>query len=310
MPTSNVSGIRVKRVRIRETPSDDFLLLKKMNCNETLVYSASQLITYKVDVGTTYTEEIEYGASALEPTSFTPTKTGYTFVGWRTDTSASSSVLTEKNVDTEEFSLYAVFKKTITLSYNGNGSTGGSTAAQTGTKYYNNGTVKNPTFALASNGFSKTSYNFSKWALGSASGAQYAAGASVTLSADTTFYAVWTMKDYSTLFSNSDYHIGSNTGDKTGTFTCETPFNASNATKLQLVVSGYHKDTPNMNVYLLKSKTEAASSSNLVGSKNVPGWTTAGGDTTYEFDISKFGDTRYVHITTTGYLYIRSIKYV
>ena len=278
-----------------------------------LVYSASTQITYKVDTGTTYTEEIEYGSSALIPKSFTPTKTGYTFVGWRTDNAASSSVLTKKDVDTEAFTLYAVFKKTITLSYNGNGSTGGSTAAQTGTKYYNNGTVKNPTFALASNGFTKTSYNFSKWAMGSASGTQYAAGASVALLEDTMFYAVWTMKSYATLFSSSDYHIGSNTGnasEKAGVFTCDTPFNASGATKLQLTVSGYHNDTPTMGVYLLNSKTEAASNSNLVGTKSVPGSTAAGGDTTYEFDISAFGGTRYVHITSTLYLYIRSIKYV
>lgn len=92
----------------------------------------------------------------------------------------------------EPVTLYAVFRQAITLSYSGNGNTGGTTAAQTGYKYYNNGNEVNPTFTLAANGFSKTGYSFSKWALSSTSGTQYAAGASITLSASATMYAVWT----------------------------------------------------------------------------------------------------------------------
>lgn len=204
MPTLNTNGIRVKRVRIRETPSDDFSLLKKMNCNETLVYSASQLITYKVDTGTTYTEEIEYGSSALVPTSFTPTKSGYTFVGWRTDNAASSSVLTEKDVDTEEFTLYAVFKRTVTLSFNGNGSTSGSVETKSGTTYYNNGNKLGATFTAPSSGFKRTRYAFSTWALGSASGTRYHAGDSISVTENTVAYAKWKAVTFTT--SQFDIH--------------------------------------------------------------------------------------------------------
>ena len=47
------------------------------------VYSAGNIVTYHVDTGITYQEEVDEGASVLSPTSFTPTKQGWTFIGWR-----------------------------------------------------------------------------------------------------------------------------------------------------------------------------------------------------------------------------------
>ena len=55
--------------------------------------------------------------------------------------------------------LYGRYSQTITLSYNGNGASGGSTAAQTGTRYWNTGNLANPSFALRTNGFTRTGYN-------------------------------------------------------------------------------------------------------------------------------------------------------
>ena len=161
-----------------------------------LYYSAikAHTVTYYVDTSVIYSEDVNKGDSCLSPTSFTPSKSGYVFVGWREDNIASSEILSEKFMGDDPITLYAVFKKTITLSYNGNGATSGSTASQTNTQYYNNGNTANPTFILSANGFGKTGYNFSKWAMGSASGTQYSAGASVTISSDTVFYAVWTSK--------------------------------------------------------------------------------------------------------------------
>lgn len=49
----------------------------------------------------------------------------------------------------------------------------------------------NPKFTLAANGFDRSNYTFLKWALGSTGGVQYAPGSSVTLSENTTAYAVW-----------------------------------------------------------------------------------------------------------------------
>lgn len=122
------------------------------------------------------------------------TLSGWTFRGWATSSAATAGIAyssISNTVFTSNTTVYAAYSQTITLSYSGNGSTGGSTAAQTGTRYWNTGNVSNPSFTLSANGFAKSGYTFSKWALGSTSGTQYAAGASVTLSANTTMYALW-----------------------------------------------------------------------------------------------------------------------
>lgn len=238
---------------------------------EELIWSSSRPVTYFVDTGLSYTEKVKYKHDCLSPTTFTPTKTGYTFVGWREDTNPNSNVLTEKIVETKPLTLYAVFKKeikltlyngstssktlsdqqyynngnylnpkftqsqstlsgwsargwssssaanptiefssinntefsanktlyglyekSVTLSYNGNGSTSGSVTSQSGTAYYNSsGNIVNVSFKLSANGFAKSGYTFDKWAMGSTSGTQYAVGATVTLSQSTVFYVVW-----------------------------------------------------------------------------------------------------------------------
>ena len=137
----------------------------------------------------------------VNPTfTLTPaTLSGWTFRGWATSSAAAAGIAhssisgTALDVST---TVYATYYQTITLSYNGNGNTGGSTAAQTGTRYYNTGNYSNPSFTLAANGFTKTDYSFQSWALGSASGTQYAAYASVTLSESTTMYAVWVINTF------------------------------------------------------------------------------------------------------------------
>lgn len=245
--------------------------IKKVYRGEQKLYSAGNIVTYYVDSSTVYQEEVEEGVSCLSPKTFTPTKSGWTFLGWRADKTASSSVLSSQVMGDAPVTLYAVFRatvivkyynnsttasttsgyryynngntvnpsfkltqaaksgwtargwstgtsgnssitvangasfnraaditlygmyqQTITLSYNGNGSTSGSVAAQSGIRYYNsNGNTVNPTFTLAANGFTRTGYTFATWALGAVGGAQYKAGASITLSASTTFYAYW-----------------------------------------------------------------------------------------------------------------------
>lgn len=155
------------------------------------IYPNAGMVTYHVDTNVTYTEEVDIDESCLSPKTFTPQKSGYTFHGWRKDDTASSSVLSSEIMTGEDVTLYAVFKKTITLSYNGNGNTGGSTASQSGTQYYNNGNAANPAFKLNANGFTRTNYGFVSWRMGSTSGTSYNAGDSVTLSSNTVFYASW-----------------------------------------------------------------------------------------------------------------------
>lgn len=183
--------------------------IAKMYCENNILYSSGNTITYTVtyhvDTGVTYQEEVDEGASCLSPQTFIPEKSGWEFAGWRQDTEANGSVLSSLAMYDVPVTLYAVFRQTITLSYNGNSATNGSTAAQTGCRYYNNGNVANPGFTLRSNGFSRSDYTFSKWALGSASGTQYAAGASVTLSASTTMYAVWIANSFEMVLNTTGW---------------------------------------------------------------------------------------------------------
>lgn len=155
------------------------------------IYPNAGTVTYHVDTNVTYTEEIDIDESILNPSTFTPSKSGWTFVGWRKDTTASGSVLSDEVMTGDDVTLYAVFSQTITLSYDGNGATGGNTESQVNYRYYNNGTISNAAFVLRDNGFIKTNYSFVNWRMGSISGTAYNAGASVTLESSTTFYANW-----------------------------------------------------------------------------------------------------------------------
>ncbi len=127
------------------------------------------------------------------------TQSGLTIVGWGTATnSTTSSVGSGASVSlSNSTTYYAVYKYTISVSYNGNRNTSGSTSGTSGTAYKTanktaSPTVKGITISLATNGFSRTGYKFSKWAEGSTSGEQYTAGTERTLTASTTYYAIWT----------------------------------------------------------------------------------------------------------------------
>ena len=91
--------------------------VKKWIHNGVQVFSAGSTVTYVVDSGVSYTEEVDSGASCLSPTTFTPSKDGWTFVGWREDTTASGSVLSSKVMESEPITLYAVYAKTITANF-------------------------------------------------------------------------------------------------------------------------------------------------------------------------------------------------
>lgn len=94
-------------------------------------------VTYYVDADKVYNEEIDIDESILNPKTFLPQKDGYTFHGWRKDSVASGTVLSNEIMTGENVVLYAVFKQNITVSYSGNGSTSGSTAGETKQRYYN-----------------------------------------------------------------------------------------------------------------------------------------------------------------------------
>ena len=131
---------------------------KKRYLNGKQYWSAGSTVTYYVDSGMAYTVEVDSGADVLSPTSFTPSKDGWTFVGWREDTSASSSVLSSKVMESEPITLYAVFERNCVLtciSYN-------SRDTVNGVAYYNNGNVSNA-HVTTPQGASYSGWTFRGW---------------------------------------------------------------------------------------------------------------------------------------------------
>ena len=134
------------------------MLKKGYRNGSTLIWAAGSMVTYHVDTGVSYIEEVDNGATCLAPTAFTPTKSGWTFAGWREDTAADSSVLSSKTMGLDPITLYAVFEKDVTatfVSYN-------STTPISGKAYYNNGNKKDYT-VTAPNGAAYTGWTWRGW---------------------------------------------------------------------------------------------------------------------------------------------------
>lgn len=148
-------------------------------------------VVYMVDNGVGYKENVQLGSTALLPESFTPVKEGYVFVGWRRDNIASNDVLIDCTVGEEPLTLYAVFRKTVTLTYDGSSPTAGEVYTSTSYSYYNNGNSSKAEFIIEQNRYTKTNFKFKIWGLGSTAGVLYNPGDSISIAEDATMYAVW-----------------------------------------------------------------------------------------------------------------------
>lgn len=115
------------------------------------------------------------GANITTPTATDCTNIdGWTELGWRNDTTAGAK---ETNFNTsiapDSTVYYAVYSRTLTMTYANGGGTGTAPSNTTVTQYYNsNPTISSPSITLAANTFSKAGYNFTGWDKGAA-GANY-----------------------------------------------------------------------------------------------------------------------------------------
>lgn len=187
--------------------------VKKWYNNGTKVYSAGNVVTYYFNSSDYAQEEIDSEASCLTPKTvdYINHFPGWTFVGWREDNTASSTVVASKVMGDEPVTLYAVYKRTLTATFNGNGATSGSVASISGTQYYNNGNIANPTITLPANGYSRTNYKFNGWNYG-------AVGAKITLTSNITVSAQWIQSVYAYGYTGG---MQSFTAPVTGTYLLE-----------------------------------------------------------------------------------------
>jgi hypothetical protein len=108
--------------------------------------------------------------------------------GW-VNIDSASAYDSSAGASTASGTEYVSAKTSYTVSYNGNGATSGSTAAQT--KWYGD------TLTLRQNGFARTTYDFVSWNTASdGSGTSYAPGASYTTNSGLTLYAIWKKRPF------------------------------------------------------------------------------------------------------------------
>lgn len=132
----------------------------------------------------------------FDSTTLTVGNLKYKVLGWRVDDVAGPEDYVGGYVpDSDEIwdlpSInYAVYSRTVTISYNSNGGSG-SMSDSTGTAFYSSaGNKETATITLKSCSFTPPAgKSFNYWALGSASGTKY--DGSISTSYDSTMYAVW-----------------------------------------------------------------------------------------------------------------------
>lgn len=143
---------------------------------------------------------------------------GYSAIGWRDNKEKKVQNYNANQTVSmvRSYELFAVYNRTITLSYDPQG--GKTTPAkQTATQYYNSGSgCTSHTFTLASE-IARTGYTFKGWRLDSTSGTQYNAGASINILKDSKMYAYFTPNNY-TVYFNANGGNTPNPSSKTVTY--------------------------------------------------------------------------------------------
>ena len=129
-------------------------------------------------------------------------KTGYTFIGWNTNSGATTAQYANGATYTGNaaINLYAIWRKQLTLSYNANNGSG-APGAQSAYVYNSTTSYK---FTLPSTRPTRTGYNFLGWSTSStATSASYQPGGTITISANTALYAVWQLITYPVSYNSN-----------------------------------------------------------------------------------------------------------
>jgi uncharacterized repeat protein (TIGR02543 family) len=144
----------------------------------------------------------------------TMTRTGFNFIGWNTAADGSGTDYSPTATFTiyDNTTLYAKWlpNNLVTLTYDGNGNTGGSAPVDPSSPYTSGATAT----VLGNTGsLTKNSYSFANWNTASdGSGASYSESDTFSITANTTLFAQWTPgPDY--VWNNGDTTDAWNTTD-------------------------------------------------------------------------------------------------
>ncbi len=140
---------------------------------------------------TTSSKTVAYGSTY--GTLPTPTRAGYTFVGWFTSVSGGTKIVSSTPVNlTSDQTLFAHWSTSgFTVTFNANG---GSTPTSSKTVTYGStyGTLPTPT---------RTGYIFTGWYTATSGGTHITSSTTVALTSNQTLYAQWSTSGYTVTFN-------------------------------------------------------------------------------------------------------------
>ena len=260
------------------------------NTSYTVLKKDSYKITFNANGGSgAPSSQTKWYGESLTLSSTKPTKTGYTFKGWSTSSSATSATWSAggKYTKNESNTLYAVWQaNTYTIKYNANG---GSGAPSNQTKTHNK------TLILSSTKPTRTNYNFEGWSTSStATSATYSAGGSYTDNKAATLYAVWTLAYTKPRITNFSVRRVNQNGqnDDQGTI-CKIIFNWATDKANPTITVSYRQTTSSgwNNINLTASGTSGSVSQNLSPAFSI--------DNSYEIKVTVADDAGSSYATRT-----------
>ena len=221
--TNNGSNQSVSAKTTGGNPYNGYAYAVKMN-----IPATAATLSYNANGGSVSPGSKSCSIGGTYGTLPTPTRTGYRFSGWYTSASGGSQVSSSTKMGSSNTTIYAHWTaNTYTVSYNGNGATGGSTASSSHTYASSK--------KLTKNGYVRDGYAFLGWSTSSNGSVQYSDGQSVsnlttTNGATINLYAQWKSLGY-------EINYDGNGADGGNTSTQYAPFNQTTT----LNKNGYYK---------------------------------------------------------------------
>ena len=168
---------------------------------------ASYIIEYNANGGSgAPSSQTKYYGKTLTLSTTKPSRSGYTFAGWGTSAADTSVDYTAGASYTANaaITLYAIWKKTITLVY---ALSAGNVVNSESVTVYNATTEYS--FKIIDTEYTMTGYKFLGWnTYPNAEEASYVSGDEITISASTTLYAVWKRNNQMAINENGQIRKG------------------------------------------------------------------------------------------------------
>ena len=270
----------------------DMLSGLKMTDHKSITVKAkpSYKITFNDNGGSgAPSSQTKWYGETLTLSSTKPTKTGYTFKGWSTSSSATSATWSSGGTYTrnESNTLYAVWQaKTYTIEYNANG---GSGAPKSQTKTHGKD------LTLSSTKPTRTNYNFEGWTNDpNSTEIIWTAGGKYTIDASRKLYAVWTLAYTKPRITNFSVRRVNQNGqnDDQGTI-CKVIFNWATDKANPTITVSYRQTTSSgwNNINLTSSGTSGSVSQNLSPAFSI--------DNSYEIKVTVEDDAGSSYATRT-----------